>query len=237
MSGLWAGGVIEKPVSIPVPNALLNGDLAIPESACGLILFAHGSGSSRKSPRNRAVAAALQAGPFATLLLDLLTPAEESVDAITAQHRFDILLLAKRLMMAIDWAATDPATAELRIGLFGASTGAAAALVAAAERPNAVKAIVSRGGRPDLAMPVLNRVRAPTLLIVGGKDLSVIDLNDLALDHLQCIKRLSIVPRATHLFDEPGTLERVAELAGEWFEQYVAAGALQAEPPMPSETG
>ena len=237
MSDLETAVVIEKPVSIPVPNASLNGDLAIPGSPCGLILFAHGSGSGRKSARNRAVAAALWEGGFATLLLDLLTPAEERVDAITAQHRFDIELLAKRLLAAMDWAAVDPATAELRIGLFGASTGAAAALVAAATRPNEVKAVVSRGGRPDLAMPVLTRVRAPTLLIVGGKDLSVIELNDEALERLRCTRRLSIVPRATHLFEEPGALEKVAELARGWFAQYVAAGALQAQPTVRSETG
>lgn len=230
MNDLSSRSVTESPVQVPVANASLNGDLAIPETPNGLILFAHGSGSSRKSPRNRAVAAALWAGGFATLLLDLLTQAEDSIDSITAQYRFDIERLAQRLTVAIDWARSDPRTAALPIGLFGASTGAAAALVAAANRAAEVKAVVSRGGRPDLAAPVLHRVHAPTLLIVGGHDYAVIELNQRALDALACMKHLAIVPRATHLFEEPGTLERVSDLAREWFEQYVAPGALHAHP-------
>ena len=225
MSYAASDSVSENAVRIPVMNAALNGDLAIPPSAAGLVLFAHGSGSSRKSPRNRAVAAALWTGGFATLLLDLLTEGEERVDNITAQHRFDIELLAKRLTVAVDWARAEPRTAGLPIGLFGASTGAAAALVAAAARPNDVKAVVSRGGRPDLAAPVLDRVRAPTLLIVGGDDREVIVLNQQALRTIGCTKHLAIVPGATHLFEEPGTLERVSELARDWFTQYVAAEA------------
>jgi putative phosphoribosyl transferase len=221
----FTDSVTESAVRIPVVNAALNGDLAIPQAPTGLILFAHGSGSSRKSPRNRAVAAELWTGGFGTLLLDLLTNAEEQIDNITAQHRFDIELLAKRLEVAVDWARTDPRTATLPIGLFGASTGAAAALVAAAAMPNDVKAVVSRGGRPDLALPVLDRVRAPTLLIVGGDDLEVIALNQRALRSLGCAKQLSIVPGATHLFEEPGTLEQVSELARAWFTQRVAASA------------
>lgn len=232
MSDLATADVIETPVRIPVLNASLNGDLAIPETEtpAGLILFAHGSGSSRKSPRNRAVAAALWQSGFATLLLDLLTGMEERIDSITGQHRFDIQLLARRLTVAIDWAASDRRTAGLPIGLFGASTGAAAALVAAAARPNAVKAVVSRGGRPDLAEPVLYRLRTPTLLIVGGADYSVIELNHHALERLRGIKRMVTVPRATHLFEEPGALEQVEHLARDWFTQYVAAGALHAQP-------
>lgn len=221
----FTGSVTESAVRIPVLNTALNGDLAIPQAPTGLVLFAHGSGSSRKSPRNRAVAAELWTAGFATLLLDLLTNAEEQIDNITAQHRFDIELLAKRLEVAVDWARTEPRTATLPIGLFGASTGAAAALVAAAARPNDVKAVVSRGGRPDLALPVLDRVRAPTLLIVGGDDVEVIALNRQALRGLGCTKQLAIVPGATHLFEEPGTLEQVSELARGWFTQYVATDA------------
>lgn len=211
----------EDAVRIPVQNASLNGDLGMPDAAHGLVIFAHGSGSGRKSPRNRAVAAALWSGGFATLLLDLLTEAEERVDNITAQHRFDIVLLANRLTVAVDWATHEPRTASTPIGLFGASTGAAAALVAAAARPNEVKAVVSRGGRPDLAGPILDRVRAPTLLIVGGDDPQVIELNQQALRRLGCTKQLKIVPGATHLFEEPGTLEQVSELARDWFARYL----------------
>ena len=221
----FTGSVTESAVRIPVLNTALNGDLAIPQAPTGLVVFAHGSGSSRKSPRNRAVAAELWTAGFATLLLDLLTNAEEQIDNITAQHRFDIELLAERLEVAVDWARTEPRTATLPIGLFGASTGAAAALVAAAARPNDVKAVVSRGGRPDLALPVLDRVRAPTLLIVGGDDIEVIALNRQALRGLGCTKQLAIVPGATHLFEEPGTLEQVSELARGWFTHYVATDA------------
>jgi dienelactone hydrolase len=213
--------VSEAAVTIPADRDRLSGDLGMPEQPRGLIVFAHGSGSSRKSPRNRAVAAALWQLDFATLLLDLLTPAEESVDEITREHRFDIDLLATRLIAALDWAGVAPATRSLPLGLFGASTGAGAALVAAARRPAAVGAVVSRGGRPDLAGPMLGNVHAPTLLIVGGDDLQVIELNRTALMQLQCIKQLEIVPDASHLFSEPGALERVALLAREWFARYL----------------
>jgi dienelactone hydrolase len=197
----------------------LGGTLSLPERPRGVILFAHGSGSSRFSPRNRAVAAELQRAGFATLLMDLLSVEEDAVDRVTAHLRFDIGLLATRLVAAIDWLAAEPETAALPIGLFGASTGAAAALVAAAARPARVGAVVSRGGRPDLAGEALPRVEAPTLLIVGGRDEPVIALNESALAALQCAKQLVIVPGATHLFEEPGALERVAALAVDWFQQ------------------
>ena len=195
----------------------LTGDIAVPAHASGLVIFAHGSGSGRLSPRNRAVASALWSAGFATLLLDLLTLREERVDEITRQHRFDIQLLADRLVAAVDWAIEEPSVRDLPIGLFGASTGAAAALIAAARRQSVVLAVVSRGGRPDLAGAALERVKAPTLLIVGGYDHQVIELNEQALARLSCVKRLEIVPRATHLFEEPGALSRVAALAADWF--------------------
>src|SRR5216684_4159249 len=203
----------ERLVQITAGPVDLEGNLSMPENAAGVVLFAHGSGSSRHSPRNRYVAQVLRQGGLATLLMDLLTAAEEREDARTARLRFDINLLARRLTGAIDWLVRNPATSRLRIGLFGASTGAAAALVAAAERADAVGAVVSRGGRPDLALPVLERVKAPTLLIVGGLDHPVIGMNREALDHLQAEKRLEIVAGATHLFEEEGTLEEVARLA------------------------
>ena len=215
------GRVTENPVRVSIPGASLNGDLAMPDLASGLVIFAHGSGSSRKSPRNRAVAAALWAGGFATLLLDLLSEAEESTDVVTAEHRFDIGLLAERLTVAVDWARQDERTSTLSIGLFGASTGAAAALVAAAARPNETKAVVSRGGRPDLAGAALGQVRAPTLLIVGGHDYPVIQLNEQALAKLRCVKQLEIVAGATHLFEEAGTLEQVSALAREWVTRFL----------------
>jgi putative phosphoribosyl transferase len=211
----------ERPVRVGAGAAILEGDLRLPPDARGVVLFAHGSGSSRHSPRNRHVAALLNEAKLATLLLDLLTPAEEAIDARTATLRFDIGLLADRLIGATDWLTEQPATRELRIGYFGASTGAAAALVAAAERPGVVGAVVSRGGRPDLAGPPLARVRAPTLLIVGGQDVPVIELNRRALAALRCEKQLVIIPGATHLFEEPGALEQVARLAREWFERYL----------------
>jgi len=183
----------ERLVQITAGPVDLEGNLSMPENAAGVVLFAHGSGSSRHSPRNRYVAQVLRQGGLATLLMDLLTAAEEREDARTARLRFDINLLARRLTGAIDWLVRNPATSRLRIGLFGASTGAAAALVAAAERADAVGAVVSRGGRPDLALPVLERVKAPTLLIVGGLDHPVIGMNREALDHLQAEKRLEIV--------------------------------------------
>jgi pimeloyl-ACP methyl ester carboxylesterase len=211
-------------VAVPVGDALVEGDLVLPEHASGIVLFAHGSGSSRHSPRNKHVAETLNEAGLGTLLVDLLTPAEEAVDRVTAQHRFDIALLARRLIATVDWLrqATAP---ELGVGLFGASTGAAAALVAAAERPADVRAVVSRGGRPDLAGAALARVRAPTLLIVGGRDTQVVELNRLALEALGAAeKQLVIVPGATHLFEEPGALDEVARLAADWFSRYLGSG-------------
>ena len=202
----------------------LSGDLVVPERASGVVLFAHGSGSSRHSPRNRYVAGVLQQSGFATLLLDLLTAAEEEVDALHGHLRFDIGFLAERLLDATDWLQREPATRELPLGYFGASTGAGAALVAAAERPSLIKAVVSRGGRPDLAGPALAHVQAPSLLIVGGNDHPVIRLNERAMAAMRCKKRLAIVPGATHLFEEPETLEQVAELASDWFEAHFATG-------------
>ncbi len=199
----------------------LHGDLVVPERATGIILFAHGSGSGRHSPRNRYVASVFQQGGLATLLLDLLTAAEEQADLDSGHLRFDIGLLAERVLEATDWLVREPATRGLQIGYFGASTGAGAALVAAAERPSLVRAVVSRGGRPDLAGSALGRVQAPTLLIVGGDDCQVIKLNRQALAELRCEKEISIVPGATHLFEEQETLEQVAKLARNWFERYL----------------
>ncbi|MEU9619423.1 MULTISPECIES: dienelactone hydrolase family protein [unclassified Streptomyces] len=204
-------------VSIPADGSAIVGDLVIPAQAAGVVLFAHGSGSSRHSPRNRAVAATLRQAGLGTLLLDLLTEPEERVDAVTGQHRFDIGLLGRRLVSAVDWLGDRPATAELPLGLFGASTGAAAALVAAAERPGRVRSVVSRGGRPDLAGEVLSRVRSPVLLIVGGADREVLRLNQEAAEHLRVPHGLHVVPGATHLFAEPGALEAVADAACQWF--------------------
>jgi putative phosphoribosyl transferase len=197
----------------------LSGDLVVPEHAKGIVLFAHGSGSGRHSPRNRYVADVLQRGGLGTLLLDLLTEAEEQVDLESGHLRFDIDLLAMRLLDATDWLQQAPATRNMSIGYFGASTGAGAALVAAAERPALIKAIVSRGGRPDLAGSALPRVKAPTFLIVGSEDRQVIELNRAALSTLRCVKKLSIVAGATHLFEEPGTLEQVAIQARDWFQR------------------
>ena len=211
------------PVGIPLaaPNRL-EGDLHVPGGARGIVLFAHGSGSSRFSRRNVQVATALRAAGMATLLMDLLTAEEERVDAVTRHLRFDVDLLAARLVVATDWLRAQPATSGLRIGYFGASTGAAAALIAAAERPEVVAAVVSRGGRPDLAHARLAEVRAPTLLIVGGLDEAVIAMNREAFAELGVEKRLEIVPGATHLFEEPGTLEEVARLARDWFADHFA---------------
>jgi dienelactone hydrolase len=202
---------------------VLDGSLFAPEQARGIVLFAHGSGSSRMSPRNRAVAQVLTAAGFAALLFDLLSEAEEVAERHTGVLRFDIALLAERLIAATDWVQQNPVTAGLPVGYFGASTGAAAALVAAAALPEVVRAVVSRGGRPDLAGDALPSVGAATLLIVGGNDAPVIDMNKAALALLGGKKRLEIVPGATHLFEEPGTLEQVARLAGDWFEQHLAA--------------
>lgn len=209
-----------REVSIPAETAALAGDLEIPAGASGIILFAHGSGSSRFSSRNRYVARALHEHGLATLLMDLLTREEEQVDLRTAQLRFDIPLLATRLTQTIDWIQNQRGIPD-RIGLFGASTGGGAALVAAAERPHAVRAVVSRGGRPDLAEDALPRVTAPTLLIVGGDDTPVIALNRLAMKRMTAEARLEIVPGASHLFEEPGTLEEVARLAAAWFRKHL----------------
>lgn len=214
-----------RPVRVPVGGAIvLDGDLGLPADARAVVLFAHGSGSSRFSPRNRHVARLLNEGRLATLLVDLLTAEEEAVDISTRGLRFDIPLLAARLAAAIDWLGREPAAADLPIGCFGSSTGAAAALVAAVDRPEAVAAVVSRGGRPDLAGPALPRVAAPTLLIVGGEDRQVLDLNRAALARLACEKQLAIVPGATHLFEEPGALDEAARLARAWFERWLIEG-------------
>jgi dienelactone hydrolase len=210
-------------VEIRLDRDIIAGDLVIPESAHGIVIFAHGSGSGRFSSRNRLVARRLNEAGLATLLLDLLTTREERVDQVTMQHRFDIPLLSGRVVAAVDWSLHDARTKDLKIGLFGASTGAAAALNAAAARPGDVGAVVSRGGRPDLALAMLNRVTAPTLLIVGSLDAEVIELNRLALEQLRCEKNLAIVHGATHLFEEPGTLDRVCMLATNWFAPYLGA--------------
>ncbi len=209
-------------VAIPCRAATIAGDLRVPPNAQLLVIFAHGSGSSRHSPRNRAVARVLNDGRIATLLLDLLTPEEDATDAVTAEYRFDIPLLAERLLATIAWAGKSPEVRHLPIGLFGASTGAAAALIAAARSADEVCAVVSRGGRPDLADDALPHVKAPTLLIVGSHDRIVLDLNRRALARLRCPSRLEVVPGATHLFEEPGALDRVAHLAREWFNCWAA---------------
>ncbi len=210
----------EEAVRIPSGDAVLAGDLTTPDHAAGIVLFAHGSGSSRHSSRNRFVARELQTAGLATLLMDLLTAEEEVVDERTAELRFDIGLLARRVVDAIAWTRIEAAP-RLPIGLFGASTGAAAALVAAAERPDDVAAVVSRGGRPDLAGTALPHVMAPTLLIVGGEDGLVIDLNQQARARMRAETRLEIVPGATHLFEEPGALEAVAGLARDWLVRHL----------------
>jgi putative phosphoribosyl transferase len=206
-----------RAVSIPVAAESLPGTLTLPGAPCGLVLFAHGSGSSRLSPRNQGVAATLTLAGLGTLLFDLLTPREEMLDAATGELRFDVELLADRLLAATQWVRQQPTVGDLPLGYFGSSTGAAAALVAAAQRPEWVAAVVSRGGRPDLAGEALRRVRAPTLLIVGGHDLEVMRLNERAMAAMTAPVDLRLVPGASHLFSEPGTLEHVAALAGEWF--------------------
>jgi dienelactone hydrolase len=206
-----------RTVRISLGRSTLDGDLRVPAGAQGVVLFAHGSGSSRHSPRNRYVAGVLNDGGLATLLMDLLTPEEEAADARSGHLRFDIRLLADRLGVATEWLAQEPTTRDLRLGYFGSSTGGGAALVAAADRPEAIGAVVSRGGRPDLAGPALARVKAPTLLIVGGNDVPVIAMNREALAQLSAEKELAIIPGATHLFEEPGTLEEVARMARDWF--------------------
>ncbi len=212
-----------RDIQIKAGEAILDGYLAIPEDTAGIVLFAHGSGSGRNSPRNQFVAGELQRSGIATLLFDLLTPGEEEEEMFTRQHRFNIELLAGRLGSATEWVREDERTGMLSIGYFGASTGAAAALVTAARNPEAVRAIVSRGGRPDLAGTHLGMVKAPTLLIVGGRDAQVIEMNREAYDRLEVEKDLVIVPGATHLFEEPGTLEKVASLAANWFVRWFAA--------------
>ncbi len=208
-------------IQIPIHQATLNGILEIPPNARGIILFAHGSGSSRFSVRNQQVAKVLNEAQFATLLFDLLTDEEEGIDEYSLELRFDIELLASRLVAVTNWVLKAPTTRHLAIGYFGASTGGAAALIAATKNPQAVKAIVSRGGRPDLAGTALSEVQAPTLLIVGGNDDVVIELNQKAMKQLQGIKQLEIVPGATHLFEEPGTLDEVSLLAKTWFMKYL----------------
>lgn len=215
------GGGRTHAVQVLVGDTVLDGDLCVPTGASGLVLFAHGSGSGRRSVRNRYVAGVLQSAGLATLLFDLLTHAEESRDQVTAELRFDLDLLARRVIGATDWVLGSPATRGLRIGYFGASTGAGAALIAAAERPDAVAAVVSRGGRPDLAGAALSHVRAPTLLIVGSDDRPVIGMNQRALTAMDGVARLEIVAGASHLFEEHGALERVASLAAGWFREHL----------------
>ncbi len=226
-----AASRVEREVAIPLPaGARLVGDLVVPAGARGIVVFAHGSGSGRKSPRNRRVAETIQQAGLATLLLDLLTREEERVDAVTGHLRFDVRLLADRLLAAVDLLAKDPQTARLPVGAFGSSTGGGAALVAAARRPEAIAAVVSRGGRPDLAGADLARVTAPTLLLVGGRDEPVIAMNREAMRAMKCEVRLEIVTGATHLFEEPGTLDDVASRAARWFSERLAAKG----PPAPA---
>jgi len=215
--------MVQMELEVQVKDAALGGELNVPDGAIGLVIFAHGSGSSRHSLRNQNVADTLRSVGLGTLLFDLLTAEEEAAEAYTRHLRFNIAFLADRLMAVTTWMHHQPGCADLKKGFFGASTGAAAALVAAAQLPEIVQAIVSRGGRPDLADTALNRVHAPTLLIVGSLDATVIPLNERAYSRLQCEKALKIIPRASHLFEEPGTLAKVAELAGEWFLKYLAA--------------
>jgi len=214
-----------RDVRIPAEDVPLDGNLTIPENAVALVLFAHGSGSSRHSPRNQFVAHTLNDAGLATLLFDLLTREEEALDMRTGDLRFNIGLLAERLVHATNWAKREQETRDLRVGYFGSSTGGAAALVAAAEIPKDVGAVVSRGGRPDLAGDALPKVQAPTLLIVGGNDDIVIELNEMARDQMRCEVKLEIVPGATHLFEEPGALEKVAKLASDWFVNHIGAGS------------
>jgi len=208
-------------VRIEAGGVVLEGNLLLPANTAGLVLFAHGSGSSRFSTRNRYVAEQLRAAGLGTLLIDLLTQQEEQIDMRTSQLRFDIDLLAERLIGTMEWLERESQTQTLKVGLFGASTGGGAALVAAARRPDRVAAVVSRGGRPDLAGPALPQVKAPTLLIVGGDDVPVIAMNREAYERMKSIRRLEIVSGASHLFEEPGTLEQVARLASDWFKEYL----------------
>jgi putative phosphoribosyl transferase len=226
-----AGSAVRRSLTIPAAGAMLEADVVLPRPAMGVVLFAHGSGSSRHSPRNRYVAEELQRAGLVTVLADLLTPAEEQVDDRTGELRFDIGMLATRVVALTDWVAGYEPTAGLSAGLFGASTGAAAALVAAAERPGTVRASVSRGGRPDLAGDALDAVVQPTMLIVGERDEVVIQLNRAAMERLRGETRLAVVPGATHLFSEPGALEEVARLARDWFSRHL--GRRSPNPPGP----
>jgi len=214
---------MHQDVIIPAGKAELNGRLSVPQDPRGIVVFAHGSGSSRLSPRNQQVAGVLQTAGFGTLLFDLLTEREEVIDARTADYRFDIPLLGQRLVAATDWLRQQEAVRTLDVGYFGASTGAAAALIAAAERPEAVTAVVSRGGRPDLAGDALERASAPTLLVVGGLDVPVIGMNQAAQERLPGVTELVIVEGATHLFEEPGTMDQVTQLAERWFRRYLGS--------------
>jgi len=216
---------VREVVQIPAGNVLLTGDLIVPPQAAGIVVFAHGSGSSRRSPRNKYVAGLLRDSNLGTLLFDLLTPEEESIDIRTRHLRFDIPLLARRLVAATLWLKEQEEAEELPIGFFGASTGAAAALVAAAELGGIVRSVVSRGGRPDLAGESLSKVTSPVLLIVGGLDDQVVRLNEQACSRLKCETELRIIPGATHLFEEPDKLEEVAELAAEWFTRHLGRAA------------
>src|SRR6266480_3517520 len=209
-------------IQIPTGRAVLSGSLTIPDNSNALVLFAHGSGSSRHSPRNQFVARTLNRAGLGTLLFDLLTPEEEALDVYTREHRFNISLLAERLVHATKWVRRQEETRDLRIGYFGSSTGGAAALVAAAELPQDVGVVVSRGGRPDLAGDALPKVQAPTSLIVGGNDEIVIELNEMARDQMRCEVKVEIIPGATHLFEEAGALEKVARLASEWFVDHLS---------------
>jgi pimeloyl-ACP methyl ester carboxylesterase len=211
----------KRQVSIPVGGATLFGELSLPDKPLGLVLFAHGSGSSRHSPRNQFVARTLQEARIGTLLFDLLTAEEEQAEAQTRHLRFDIPMLGERLLAATRWAFDEASSSDLNTGYFGSSTGAAAALIAAAELGESISAVVSRGGRPDLAGEALNRVTAPTLLVVGGNDRQVLALNEEAYAQLHCERALRIIPGASHLFEEPGTLEKVAQTASEWFADHL----------------
>ncbi|MFE8603315.1 dienelactone hydrolase family protein [Archangium violaceum] len=219
---------VEREVEVRAGGVVLGGTLAVPEGARGLVIFAHGSGSSRHSPRNRYVAYTLRTAGLGTLLFDLLTEDEEAEDDVTAALRFDIDFLARRLGQVTDWVFANPELSGLRVGYFGSSTGAAAALVAAAEKPETIGAVVSRGGRADLAGGALQRVMVPTLLIVGGSDDIVLDLNQRALERMMAPKALEVIPGATHLFEERGALERVAGLAAGWFTRFLGS-ALEVE--------
>lgn len=220
--------VMARSARIPIGEASLEGDLAIPAGASGIVIFAHGSGSSRHSPRNRRVAEVIREAGLGTLLFDLLTPEEETVDLYTRHLRFNIELLAERLIQATRWVANQDETRNLSLGYFGASTGAAAALIAAARLGEKIGAIVSRGGRPDLAGAALPLVKSPTLLIVGGHDHPVIELNERAYEQIRCEKEMRIIPGATHLFEEPGALKQVAELAAVWFSDHLRSQSSRA---------